>query len=541
MRRATWITACALGLWICGAGVPQSEAGEDFVFYHEDVMGTSLELRVGTDDAEAARWAEGRALGEIDRLSAIFSGYDPSSEFRRWQAGPKGPVKVSPELFEVLRACDSWRERTVGAFDPRVQALTRLWSSCAKQGRTPRPDELAEATERMKREAWRLDPSAGTAEYLADGPLSLDGIAKGFIVGKAAEAALDRARGIRGVLLNVGGDLRVVGDLARTVGIAPPLGDSEASEPIAYVEVRGRALATSGSSQRGLRINGRWYSHIFDPRTGRPADRVLAATVVADRSADADALATAFNVLEPEQGVRLANSLPDVECLILSADGRVARSDGWDRLERPKPLPVALADAPKAPSSKPEAKDKTGESKKAAPKAKVAEGDSWGKEFELLIDFEINRPEPDPEGRRYRRPYVAVWVEDKDGFPVRNLVLWISLGGPGPFQWLPDLKRWYRADQARRVVDKRDMITTISRPTRPPGKYSVIWDGKDDHGKPVPPGEYTVFIDAARENGTYQGLRQPVVIDRKPFAEELKGNVEIKSATIEYRRKSPRK
>ena len=98
----------------------------------------------------------------------------------------------------------------------------------------------------------------------------------------------------------------------------------------------------------------------------------------------------------------------------------------------------------------------------AAPKA------AWGDEFEVRVNLEINRPEA--EKGRYRRPYVAVWVEDKDGFPVRNLTLWVSLGGSGPFQWLPDLKRWYGGDKARKRVDKTEMVLTISRPTRPPGQ-----------------------------------------------------------------------
>src|ERR1051325_1778113 len=74
----------------------------------------------------------------------------------------------------------------------------------------------------------------------------------------------------------------------------------------------------------------------------------------------------------------------------------------------------------------------------------------------------------------------------------------------GPAQWLPDLKRWYSSDQIRKRTDKTDMVDAISRPTRPPGKYTVIWNGKDDHGKPLPRGEYTLCIDAAREHGTYQ-------------------------------------
>jgi hypothetical protein len=170
------------------------------------------------------------------------------------------------------------------------------------------------------------------------------------------------------------------------------------------------------------------------------------------------------------------------------------------------------------------------------PPALAPASNTWNPEFELVINFEINQP--NNAGRRYRRPYVAIWVENKDGFPIRNLTLWVSMGGSGPFQWLPDLKRWYKADQARKEVENKDLIFTMARPTRPPGKYKVIWDGKDDHGKPVPAGEYTLLIDAAREHGTYQSIRKPLTLGDKPQTEILKGNVEIKAASIEYRRKS---
>ena len=121
-----------------------------------------------------------------------------------------------------------------------------------------------------------------------------------------------RAEACWGVLLNVGGDLRVVGEAPRTLGIVSPWADSESSEPIALVEVKNRAVATSGRSQRGFQIDGKWHSHIFDPRSGLPATGVASATVIAPRSADADALATIFNVLSPEQSLRLAKTLPDV-------------------------------------------------------------------------------------------------------------------------------------------------------------------------------------------------------------------------------------
>ena len=79
---------------------------------------------------------------------------------------------------------------------------------------------------------WKLDAAGRTAERLTPCPLTLNSIAKDYIIGRARQAALDRSRGIPGVLLNIRGDARVVGDVARTVGIAPPVGDSEAAEPI---------------------------------------------------------------------------------------------------------------------------------------------------------------------------------------------------------------------------------------------------------------------------------------------------------------------
>jgi hypothetical protein len=376
----------------------------------------------------------------------------------------------------------------------------------------------------MRRPAWRLDPAAGTALCLADGPLTLNAIAKGYIVERACAAAFDLRRGVRGLVLNVGGDLRVCGRVPRTIGIAPPLGDSETTEPLTYVEVQDKAVATSGRAQRGLRINGQWYSHIFDPRSGLPADRIAGATVIADRSADADALATIFNVLTPEESVWLAGTVPGAETLIVTTEGRQVRSDGWNRYERPRPAEGELARA-------------AGGAGEAGTSAPAAPSNAWGKDFELVVNFEINSPDAEPG--RYRRPFVAVWVEDRNGMPIRNVSLWVSLGGPGPWEWLKDLKRWYLSDQARKRFDKRDMVLTMSRPTRPPGKYSVIWDGKDDHGKLVDRGEYTLFIDAAREHGTYQSIRKEVTLDDAPFAAELEGNVEIKSAAIEYRRKAP--
>ncbi len=519
MRRSNKSVRLLLFVWIIGAGIVPAVALDEIVFHHENVMGTALELRVRADDFTAARRAETRVLEEIDRLTTIFSNHDASSEFRRWQAEPKGPVVVSAELFNVLQAADSWRVRSNGAFDPRAEVFTRLWLATAAKNQKPTAAELAQALNELLQDPWRLDPKTRTAERFTDAPLSLDAIAKGYILEQACKVTLVEIQGLNGLLLNVGGDLRAVGETSWTVGLAPARGDSETAKPLAFVEIQNQALATSGNAHRGFTIGDRWYSHVFDPRIGRPVEHVIKATVIAPQSADADALATIFNILPVKESIKLANFLTDVDCLLVTADGRIMTSEGWHQYESPGPSALAIEEA--------------------AVKAASFGSDEtpWAENFELAIQFEINRPEA--AAGRYRRPYVIIYVEDEAGDIVRHLVVWLSLAGSGFDQWLPDVRRWYRSGTNPDPLEKRNTGNILGRPTRPPGEYTVIWDGKDDRKQLLPQGNYTLFLEAAREHGTHQVIRKALTLADKPFAEKLEGGIEIKSAMIEYRRKAP--
>src|SRR5215472_4322611 len=105
-----------------------SSLGEGrFVFHYEDVLGTSLELKVAAGTAADARRAEGRVLAEIDREAKILSSYDPASEFSRWAATRGEGVPVSQELFEVLSRFDRYRALTDGALDPAAAAVIGVW------------------------------------------------------------------------------------------------------------------------------------------------------------------------------------------------------------------------------------------------------------------------------------------------------------------------------------------------------------------------------------------------------------------------------
>jgi hypothetical protein len=367
----------------------------------------------------------------------------------------------------------------------------------------------------------------------------------------AAAAALKNTEGVRGIVVAIGGDLRVTGRIDHEVMIADPFADADNAPAVARVVVREKAVATSGGYRRGVRVGGRWYSHIVDPRSGWPVDHVASSTAIADHAADADALATIFNVLPVEESLRLADRIPGVACYLITREGARIANDRWSHYAAARAAGAAApaieirgpdrAAVAAAVNERGSAAPKSGApSRTAAPstqKPEASPSETWSADFELLVQFEINKPDG---GGRYRRPYVAVWVENSDGLPIRTLAVWLK-SGKGQ-RWLPDLRRWHRNDKKRRDDDDSDVLGTVSGATRAPGNYKLLWDGKNDGGMLVKNGKYTVFIESAREHGTYQLLKEDIEVSGKPFTSELKdqdkNKVEIKGASLEYRRKS---
>ncbi len=480
-----------------------------YTFHYENVLGTSMEVRVGAPSPDRAEAAADAALAEIRRQSNILSGYDPQSEFSRWTRTRDRAVPVSPELFELLGMWDEWRDRTGGALDASAETVGALWKKAEAEGRIPSPAEIRAAVDTVRQKHWTVDAPERTATHTSDAPLMLNSFTKSWVVDRAAEAAAG-TEGVSAVVLNIGGDLVVRGSTEEPINIADPLSDSENSRPAARILVRDRAVATSGNYRRGFEIGGRHYSHIVDPRTGMPVEDVVSATVVAPAAVDAGALATAFSVLAPQESRKLAESIPGAEYLIIRRNGSRIASPGWHAME----LPITSEDTAAAPVP-------FANSFAAAPQA----AGTWNSNFELSIELELARI----QGFGARRPYVAIWVEDKDHFPLRTLALWFD-----KTRWLPEMHAWYRSDRLRGMAEGTDITSTVSSATRPPGKYTFKWDGKDNAGKTVKPGKYTVFIEVAREHGSYQLLKQEIDFNGQPFEMQFAPNQEIAAASVDY-------
>jgi len=485
------------------ANVPAPNGPKWYIAHYENILGTSMELKVVTPSPVTSQAAEKTVLNEISRLSKILSGYDPQSEFSRWFHTNDIAVHLSPELYEVLSLFDQWRVRTNGALDASAEALTQVWKKAAKDQRAPDPSDIATAIEKIKQPHWRLDPATHTAVHLDQVPLVLNSFAKSYIIHHAVMAAR-KATGVTAIVLNIGGDIVVDGKATERSSIGDPKSDAENDPGIDNITVANAAVATSGNYRRGELIAGHWYSHIIDPRTGQPADGVLSATVVAPSATDAGALATAFNVLSLTGSTALARLYPGVEYLIVKRDGQRIQSPGW------KALQTDTAATTPAAFKNPAAKAAT-----VSP-------------FELVVNFEINLQK---EGS-VKRPYVAIWVEDQDHAPVRTITVW-----HGSERYLPELRSWYLKYRSLYTSDP-NFGTSVTSATRSAGKYSVKWDGKDDKGNEVKPGKYIIKIEVSREHGTYQLMRQELDWNDQPQSLTLPGNIEISAASLDYRKKS---
>ena len=490
-------TAGSLGFRAPGAGARL------YVADYENVLGTSFEIKLDATAARPAAAAEAAALREVDRLNKILSGYDASSEFSRWLRAGQQPVAVSAELYEVLSLFEQWRVKSDGALDASAETVSQLWRAAAKQNRRPSEVEIAAAVAAVHQQHYVLNAQNRTAQRTSAAPLMLNSFAKSYIMNKAAEAAL-ATPGVRGLVVNIGGDILVRGAHTEQIEVSNPKADAENDQPVAQLRVHDKTIATSGNYRRGELIDGRWYSHIVDPRTGQPASEVISATVVADQATDAGALATALNVLPPAEGQALVAAVPGAEYMLLTAAGQRLESPGWKKLELPA--------APKATKTSPA----------LPPKAK-----SWDPAYEVALTLELATQ----EGARTHRPFVAVWVVDAKKKPVRQIALWYNKP-----KYLDDINFWYVAYYDQFAAGNNNVSSTTSA-TRSPGKYTLKWDGKDDKGNPVAQGAYTLLIEVAREHGTHQLMKQ-ALDGKKPQHFDLPANAEVASAAIDYRKKT---
>lgn len=489
-------------------GFAQAAVADEYRFVHENTLGTTLELEITASSEEDARAAEAATLAEIDRLDGVLSGYRDDSEFVRFSdADVNETAPVSSDLHALLAAAEHFRKLTGGRFDLRAHQIRTKWLQSLKAGATPSEESLTALKKQFAEAPYRINPSDLHVVRLQDTTMSVDGLAKGYILDAVCELVNERFPQLSHFMINIGGDICHAGLGSIDVGIADPANAAEQASPVERVRLNeGSAVATSGNYRRFQTVGDFQLGHLFDPVSCMPATDIASATVIAPDAMTADAFATTISVMRPQEAIAWINQQPGCSCFIIESNGTQSRSSRW---------PSSSSAAPRMYFTQAEATESSGQSTEVPG---------------LHVWFKLDRP----NGRRYRRPYVAIWLEDADDYPVKTALLWMQTDQPGP-RWHRDLTRWYRNDRLRKIVEQSDMIGTVSGATRGPGEYEAHFDGTDNEGKPLPPGKYTLLLEAAREHGTYQLIRQTIewggeAVGRKA----LTGNIEIPQASYEY-------
>jgi FAD:protein FMN transferase len=489
---------------VAALGGPCPADGTEFSFHYDHILGTSLDVWVLAPDADTAGAAERAVLDEVERLRRVFSTFDPSSEISQVNR-TRGPAPASDDLLAVLSEYEVWQRRSGGACSALLGSLMAIWAGAEISGAVPDDATLATVVCKTPRPGFVIDSVNRMVTRLTDQPFNLHSVAKGYVIQRAAAVVREAFPAIRGGLLNLGGDLLTWGQMANgprgtLIGVQDPFQPEENGAPLTVLRLQDAAVASSGGYQRYYTVGGRRFSHLIDPRSGRPADDVAGATVIAPDCVTANILATTLCVLTPADGLRLTTATPGAECLIIQADGQQRRSPGFSALELPAAAAIVCAkDEPKKDSA-----------------------DSWPDDYQLTINLELPKPE-----NRARRPYVAVWVEDADGKPVRTVTVW----GDNR-KWLTELSGWWKF-----AKDDKELVKSVTRATRGPGKYSVVWDGKDDSGKALPQGTYTLKVEVHREHGKHVFQSGKITCGAEAAKVTLEKNVEAEESVLEYGKK----
>ncbi len=486
----------AAAVAMAAVAAPATQA-RPFGFHADHVLGTSLDVVALSDDQATARIAMAAILADIARLDAVLSGWRGDSELARLNASASHCA--SADLFAVIAACERWHWDSDGRFSARVGGLIADWRAAAVTGVLPDRADLAARAAALDDAAPLLDSATGLIIRPAEVRFDVDALAKGHIIDSALAAARRAAPTLAGLMIDIGGDIRCWGQgpggMPWRVGVADPACPADNAAPMATVALADRAIATSGRLARDVVVAGAAYAHTLDPRTGWPVETLVSATVIAPTATEADALATIFSTMTPADALAYADSLDTIAALFVDSDGRRVTSANWAHYAQATPVTANDAD--------------------------IIAGAPWPAGFAVTIDYEIPAIAANP----YRAPYMAVWITDEN----RQLVRTLMLLGDSP-RWIEENYVWWR----RFGRKTPEIVATVAKPSRASGRYSVVWDGRDDAGKPVPQGRYTVHIEAAREHGGHAYQSAPLDLGKAVGAQALPPRDEIGRVQLNY-------
>lgn len=265
-----------------------------------------------------------------DKYEKIFSRTASDSELYKLNHRQLTPVdgtdntyQVSDSLAELIQKGLYYSELSDGAFDIAIEPLTSLWDFTAEDPQVPEDSLIQTALSKCDYHNVSVGGKDNNEITLKtdDTAIELGAIAKGYIADRLKEYLI--SQDVKSAIINLGGNVLCIGgkpdDSSFKIGIQKPFADR--SETIAVMDIKDKSVVSSGVYERCFEQDGTLYHHLLNPKTGYSYDNgLIAVTIISDQSVDGDALSTTCFALGLEDGLKLAESLDDVQAFFVTSD-----------------------------------------------------------------------------------------------------------------------------------------------------------------------------------------------------------------------------
>jgi FAD:protein FMN transferase len=292
----------------------------------EAIMGTAIHVELWGDDAQAGERAIDAVMAEMHRIDRLMSPYKSDSELSRINrdAGRK-PVAVGAELFALIERSLHFSRLSDGAFDITFASVGHLYDY--RSGVAPDAAALERARQAIGWRHLQLDAGKRTIRFGRDGMrIDLGGFAKGYVVDTSI--AILKRLGVEHAVVAAGGDSHVLGDRRGrpwSIAVRDPRSPQRV---VAVLPLRDTSISTSGDYERYFERDGVRHHHLIDPKTGSSPCSVRSVTIVADDGLTSEGLSKCLFVLGLERGMRLIESQPGADAVVVDAAGVLHFSSG---------------------------------------------------------------------------------------------------------------------------------------------------------------------------------------------------------------------
>ncbi len=316
------VFACLIAILLClTACSKQSQTTEKKESFF--AMDTYITFTAYGEHTESAL---SQAKDKITALEQLWSVTDEYSEIYAVNHANGQPVTVNKDTADILAFTLDMARKTDGALEPTIYPVLRAWGFTTGENRIPTDDEIKELLSQVG--YGKVMQNGNTVQLPCGMMLDLGAVGKGYAGDVIAE--LLRENGITSALLDIGGNIQVIGAKPDgsdwRLGIRDPFGEGN----VGVLTVRDVAVVTSGSYERYfIGEDGRRYGHIIDPSTGCPAESGLASVaIIAKEGKLCDALSTSLFIMGLDKAIDYWRQNSGFEMILITESGEIHLTEG---------------------------------------------------------------------------------------------------------------------------------------------------------------------------------------------------------------------